>query len=185
MIRRLGAGLVLAGILCLSQGCSYLQNRARDSLELADIGLTFSTKPCFSAFVIFPPIHLTLIGIGEVDGWFAGLGGGGLHVWSPYYQRSIGLALWGEETVSFGKGRVDLEGLSEEELREEATFYRSGLFGLIQGPLPEADYEISCPHYLHIGWIGAVVSPRYSEALDFILGWTTLDIGCDDIPAAQ
>lgn len=173
------AGLALVALLCSTQACAYLHDRGRDSLEVADLGLTFSKKPSLSCFVIFPPIHLTLIGIGKVAGRFAGLGGGGFHGWAPYYQRSIGLALWGQETVSFGESEEDLEGLSEEQLREEATFYRSGLFGLIQGPLPEADYALSCPHYFHIGWIGLVVTPRYSEMLDFILGWTTLDIAFD------
>ena len=60
-----------------------------------------------------------------------------------------------------------------------------GLIGLLQGPRPNNDYWVSCPHYLHIGWIGAVVTPRYSEMLDFIVGWTTLDISFDDIAGVE
>jgi hypothetical protein len=39
---------------------------------------------------------------------------------------------------------------------------------------------ISCPHYLHLGWVGVVATPRYLQMLDFVAGWTTLDVGGDD-----
>jgi hypothetical protein len=163
-----------------SQGCSYLNRRGYDALEIIDLGATFSAKPEFSAFVIFPPIHLSPIGGGGVDGTFVGLGGGRFHGASPYFQDSAGVLLWGEETVSFGLAAADLEGLSEEELRAQATFYRTGLLGLIQGPLPTNDYWVTCPHYLHVGWFGLVLTPRYSEFADFVLGWALIDLSFDD-----
>jgi hypothetical protein len=177
MRRSLGKPL-LASVLCVTLGCTYLHRRAGDALEVADVGLAFSKRPYLSCFMIFPPIHLSPIGAGAVDGWFAGLGGG--TVWSPYYERSIGLLLWGEETLAFGKSRADLQGLDADELREQATHYRTGPIGLIQGPLPTNDYAVACPHYLHVGWIGVVATPRYSEILDFLLGWSTVDISFDD-----
>jgi len=181
MMKRTLAAWLLTVLLCLTQGCAYLQNRVNDAVEVIDIGVTVSDSPCLSGFVIFPPIHLTLVGIGMVDGWFTGLGGGRLQAFCPYYQNSIGLGVWGEETVSFGKSAKDLPLNNEEELRKQATFYRSGLFGLMQGPLPTEDYWISCPHYVHIGFVGAVFSPRYSEIADFFLGWLLIDINGDDV----
>lgn len=172
--------MLLVATVGLGQGCAYLQNRGDDAREMIDLGFTVSDDPQFSMFVIFPPIHLTPFGIGEVNGRFVGLGGGHFRAFSPYYERSIGLGLWGDETVSFDKSWEQLSGLSEEELRREAVFYRTGVFGLADGPPPPKEYWVSCPHYLHLGWVGGVLSPRYSEALDFLLGWFLIDICGDD-----
>lgn len=186
LVKRLLVGCLLVMVLGMTQGCAnYFQNRISDAGEIIDLGVTVSKKPQFSAFVIFPPIHLTLIGVGEVDGWFAGLGGGKPRGFSPYFQRSIGLLLIGEELVSFDKGWDEISALDENGLREQATFYRSGVFGLMEGPLPPEDYWVSCPHYLHLGWFGFVLSPRYNEALDFVLGFTTLDISGDDVAGKE
>jgi hypothetical protein len=35
-------------------------------------------------------------------------------------------------------------------------------------------------HYVHLGHAGLVANLRWGEALDFLLGWTTLDIANDD-----
>ncbi len=180
MKRTLGT-LFLLSVLIPSLGCTYAQNRASDLGEIIDLGMTFSIQPQFACYVIFPPCMLTPVGYGEVDGRFIGLGGGKLRALSPYYEKSIGLILWGEETVSFDRNKIDLMGMSEEQLRAEATFYRSGPAGIAQGPMTNDDYLFSCPHYLHLGWVGFVLSPRYYEMLDFVTGLShVVDMSFDD-----
>ncbi len=159
-------------------GCTYFRDRGNDAKDMIDIGLTFSKKPGFAFFYDFVPV--IPIGGGYVDGRFMGLGGGQFSLAAPHYERSVGLVLWGEEEVVFGYDRETLDVLPEAERNELTNFQRSGLAGLAQGPAPDADYLLSCPHYLHVGWIGAVASPRYLQMLDFVLGWTTIDIASDD-----
>jgi len=35
-------------------------------------------------------------------------------------------------------------------------------------------------HYIHLGRFGLVLNIRYTEMLDFLLGWTTFDLAGDD-----
>jgi hypothetical protein len=164
--------------LFLFQGCAYIKNRVNDCGDMIDIGLSFSRKPQLALFYDFIPV--IPIGYGRVDGTYAGLGGGKLSWFDPHFERSYGLILWGQEEVTFEKSLEELEKLSREEREEILDFQRTGLIGMAQGPFPGPNYLISCPHYIHLGWIGVVGSPRYLQMLDFVLGFTTLDIGGDD-----
>jgi len=155
--------------LLSTTGCTYLRHRGQDALDMIDLGVSVSSKPGFALFYDFVPVFP--IGGGKVDGHFVGLGGGRLG-FMPHYQESYGAIVWGQEAVAFG--------VHDLERPETLNFQRSGLSGLAQGPVPGPDYMISCPHYIHLGWIGIVASPRYLQMLDFVLGWTTLDIGYDD-----
>ncbi len=159
-------------------GCAYLRDRGNDAMDMIDLGLTFSREPGFAFYYDFVPV--IPIGIGAVNGRFAGLGGGKFALGTPHYQRSTGVILWGQEEVTFDYSRQELEAMPEDVRQEVTNYQRSGLIGLIQGPVPDTDYLISCPHYLHLGWVGVVATPRYLQMLDFLLGWTTLDIGGDD-----
>ena len=172
MLRRILAGLSLGFLLAASTGCTYLKYRGEDAMEIIDLGITVSEKPGFAFYYDF--ITVIPIGIGYVDGTFAGLGGGRFG-WMKHYERSFGLVLWGQEEVGFRE--------YDKEKPETLGFQRTGLIGVFQGPLPGPDYMISCPHYLHVGWIGVVGSPRYLQAVDFVLGIFGLDICFDDGPA--
>lgn len=176
-MKRIALAFVLVFSIAFTQGCAYLNHQGEELAECIDIGFTFSSEPHFAAFVIFPPVlALFPIGYGEVDGHFVGIGGGAPRFWSPYYEQSFGVELYGQETVSFDKNKAQLEGLSEDQLRREATFYRSGIGGWAQGPDVTEDYAFSCPHYIHLGFFGIVGSPRYSEAIDFLTGWFGIDL---------
>ena len=40
--------------------------------------------------------------------------------------------------------------------------------------------------YIHLGWFGLVINARYTEVLDFVVGFTTLDLAGDDgIPVGR
>ncbi len=177
-MRRLVAGLILAGLFFCTQGCAYLRNRGNDAKDMIDLGFTFSKEPKFAFFYDFVPV--IPIGYGEVQGHFAGLGGGQFAGWAPHYEQSYGAILWGQEKVNFGTSQEDLDAMSESERNKALNFQRTGLAGMIQGPFPGPEYLISCPHYLHLGWVGVVATPRYLHMLDFVAGWTTLDICGDD-----
>jgi len=162
-------GAVAAWVLVSAAGCTYLRHRGQDAMDVIDLGVSVSSKPGFALFYDFVPV--VPIGYGKVDGHFLGLGGGRFGV-MPHYEESYGAVLWGQEAVGFGVYDLDQP--------KTLNVQHSGLAGLVQGPVPGPDYMISCPHYIHLGWIGVVASPRYLQALDFILGWTTLDIAYDD-----
>jgi len=160
---------VCLGTMWLSSGCTYLKYRGQDAMDMIDIGFTFSSKPGFALWYDFVPV--IPVGIGYVDGQFLGLGGGQFGL-MPHYEESYGLGVWGQEEVGFGDFDI--------KKPETVDFQRSGLIGMIQGPFPGPDYMISCPHYIHLGWIGVVGSPRYLQMADFLLGWIGLDICFDD-----
>lgn len=179
-----GVSLFAISILCVTmywlQGCVYLKNRAGDAMDIIDIGFTFSKKPQFAFFYDFVPI--VPIGYGNVEGYYVGLGGGEFGFFTPHRERSYGLILYGAEEVGFGDSvsESSLKAMSEEERRNILNFQRTGLIGIAVGPFPGPKYFISCPHYIHLGWIGVVGTPRYLQMLDFILGWTTLDFYFND-----
>jgi hypothetical protein len=138
-------------------------------MDVIDLGVTWSSRPGFALYYDFVPV--IPVGFGYVDGHFAGLGGGRFGA-MRHFERSYGLVLWGQEEVGFGT--------FDRRKPETVRFQRTGLIGMVQGPFPGPDYLISCPHYFHLGWVGLVGTPRYLQMLDFVLGWTTLDIGFDD-----
>ena len=168
-MRRLGSWLLLAAVIPLAPGCTYFSHRGEDFLDMIDLGVTWSSEPRFALYYDFVPV--IPVGFGSVRGTFVGLGGGRFGVMA-HHEWSVGLILWGEEEVGFG----EFDATDPETVR----FQRSGLIGMVQGPFPGPDYLISCPHYVHLGWIGVVAGPRYLQMLDFVLGWTALDICFDD-----
>ncbi|NQU43466.1 hypothetical protein HQ520_09280 [bacterium] len=177
-MKRLFALILLAGLLSISSGCTYFQNRADDAMDMIDLGFTFSKKPGFAFYYDFVPV--IPIGVGYVRGSYVGLGGGKLSWLSPHHEESYGALLWGQEKVTFRHSEEDLAAMTPEEREKALLFQRTGLIGVFQGPFPGPEYLISCPHYIHLGWIGVVGSPRYLQMLDFLIGWTTLDITRDD-----
>ena len=138
-------------------------------MDIIDIGFTASKKPGLALYYDFVPV--IPIGYGKVEGTFVGLGGGKFGA-MPHYEESYGLLLWGQESVGFG--------VYDASDPETLNYQRTGLVGAAEGPFPGPDYLLSCPHYIHLGWVGIVVSPRYLQILDFLCGWTTLDICFDD-----
>ena len=99
-MRRSICGVFVWSLLVLNAGCTYLENRADDAMDLVDVGLTVSKVPCFSAYYDFVPI--APIGAGIVDGWFLGLGGGKFGAFCPHYEKSVGFIFWGEEELNYG-----------------------------------------------------------------------------------
>ena len=83
----------------------YALDRANDAADILDIGGSFSTKPCLSAYVC--GVGLFTAGAGYFDGYFAGVGGGGLGI-RRHYLCAVGLILYSYEQSAWGP--ADTEG---------------------------------------------------------------------------
>lgn len=133
------AGLLVLGLALVgSQGCSrnllgkdigeaignYLADRAMDMLDLADVGMTFSSEPqlCFYA----NGVSMGGGGYGMTEGYFAGIGGGNVG-WVPFYTANVGFVVWCYEELAFGD--YDKDDLAT--VNAQGT----GVGGLLTGPL--------------------------------------------------
>ncbi|MBI4881420.1 MAG: thioredoxin family protein [Planctomycetes bacterium] len=163
--------IVLASVLAAGalEGCSYFPSRADDALEMFDLGLTFSKTPQFSAYMNCPVI--APIGYGSVDGYYAGMGGGGLGV-MKHHQESAGLLVWGREEVGWDE--------FDPEDADTLSVQGVGVLGLAEEPASEEPYTVACIHYFHLGWVGLAANVRWLEIPDFLAGLFFLDPLGDD-----
>ncbi len=161
---------VLALAVSASQGCTYLRHRAEDAVDAFDIGVTASIWPGLALYA--NAVSVAPGGFGYVDGWFLGVGGGRVGL-TRHYERSIGLLIWGYEEVGWG----------DFDKGDKDTLYRQyvGVAGIMLPPYKASPaYMPACIHYLHVFFVGGVANLRYMEMVDFVLGWSTLDIAGDD-----
>ena len=162
--------LAVAALVAGSTGCTYLTHRGEDFLEIADIGVTYSSEPGGAIYAW--GVSFLGGGVANVDGYFIGWGGGQIGI-TRHYIDAWGLLAIGEEHIGWGDFDLNrpetLHNTYQGVLGLPHAFYYSG-----------AGYTPACIHHLHIGWVGVVGNLRYMEMIDFILGWTTLDIGGDD-----
>lgn len=165
MILRMLAVLFVGTVLCSSVGCSYLKHRYQDSLDMFDVGLTFSGKPGFAAYKACAGV--TSMGYGNVKGRFIGLRGGRIGV-LPFSHRSLGLGLWGRHKTWYAKTAGDTSTLGGLET--------AGAMGAVE----DETEQVACVQQLHLGWAGIVFNINWVQIGDFLLGWTTADICSDD-----
>ena len=163
--------VALAAIMSAFTGCTYLQYRAEDAVEIMDLGITVSAKPGFALWFAAPFSLGAGLG-GYVDGHFIGLGGGQIGM-TRHYLAAVGVVLFGYEEIGWGEFDKD----------DPTTLCRTyqGVIGIpISLATTRPDYMPTCNHEIHLGWIGLIGNLRYTEILDFIVGFTTLDIAGDD-----
>jgi hypothetical protein len=172
-VGRRGAILALAMAVAASAapGCAYLKNRGNDALDIFDIGLTVSRKPGVSLYC--GCLNLIPIGYASVEGTLMGLGERQVGL-LPARQHAAGVLLWGAEQFAYGVN-------FQREAPNSPPDWRIGAIGLAEGPRPPGRHLISCPKTLHLGFIGITITCKPNEALDFLLGWGTLDIMKDDV----
>jgi hypothetical protein len=169
-------------------GCStpYVQNRTNDLKDVFDIGITVNSgAPQFR--LEFQPF-LFPIGYSNLDGQLIGLGSRefGIH---DFECKSWGAVLSGKGTYGTGEfnpldPRQNWPVAALENGPEERPVYKMGL-------LPPAGDEgilwtkyAECNKGIHLGWIGIHVPCRPLDLVDFVLGFTTLDIMQDDTATA-
>lgn len=183
MKRQVGVTTVscaLAALLALIslQGCTfgkqsagkYFLYRAQDAAEIFEFGVTYSKTPQIAIYA--DGVSVAPGGYGNVDGYFIGIGGGQVGM-TRFYEKSLGLFLWGNETVGWGEYDV----YDPNTLNNQGV----GIGGLVAGPRPTSpNYMPACAHYFHLGWVGVVANIRYLEVFDFMSGWFFLDLSGDD-----
>ena len=170
----------------ISQGCgsAYMRNRLNDALDIMDIGITVTPRqePDFALFFDF--YNFLPFGYASVDGKILGLGNRQVG-WSDYEFHGWGALALGQRKFGTGKfnpadphqARINQPGLTERQK------YDVGFVGSFAGknPPPELWFMDCGPRIIHLGWIGITETSRYADLIDFILGWTTLDILGDDL----
>jgi hypothetical protein len=177
LVRRTAVMSVLAVAFIASQGCAqveavgrYFQHRGEDALEMVDVGFTITTTPQLGLY--WNSLDLLVFGHSEVDGYFVGWGGNQIGV-TRHYNKCTGLIV-SEEIVGWGDFDKD----------DPDTLYirYGGLLGLASAAGDSTpDYTPACVHFFpHIGYVGLVWNARWTEILDFIVGWSMVDIGGDD-----
>jgi hypothetical protein len=162
--------LLLTAALASTQGCAYLADRGRDAAQIADIGLTVSSKP-YAAFYVCGA-GIVAFGAGKFDGQFLGWGGDKFGM-QRHYFRTLGLGPWSYSEVAWGD---DYDPAKAETLQQ----WYAGIIGWIAEPPRRPAYGISCIHYLHLGWFGLGFNIRYAEIADLLMGFSTYDLCGDD-----
>lgn len=114
--RWLGAGMAAAALLFA--GCSqpasvgdYFVHRVNDLAQMGDLGVTWTSTPYGSVYACL--LGLSSVGIGHVNGHFAGLGGGEIGVF-PHYHKVCGLLLYTYEEL----------GWNDFDIEKAETLYR-------------------------------------------------------------
>ncbi len=160
--------LLLAMVLavCALSGCSYLQARGNDALDIFDIGITVTKAPHVGIYTGFNSI--LALGYSDMDGYLLGLGHqhfGALHM----RYNGAGAILEGYEQVGY-------EDYNAGEPKSPRT--RGMGLGLLYHDTPRSVSEaLQCQKFVHLGWIGVNLNCKIGAILKFVVGLTTIDIG--------
>lgn len=171
--------LALAVILMGSQGCNtavgrYFQYRGEDAMEIADFGFTFTTKPNIGLY--WNSLDMLVAGYCNIDGHFVGFGGNQIGV-TRVYANCKGLIVSDEK---IGWGKFDKNDPSTLYVRKGGLLGFASLMGT-GNARSSPDYTPACVHFFpHLGYVGFVWNARWTQMLDFIVGFTTLDLAGDD-----
>ncbi len=173
--------IIVAGLLS-SSGCSYLNARGRDALDIVDVGVTVTDKwtPDFGLYFDF--FSITPVGFSTVDGKVLGIGNRKIGL-LDYEDHSWGVLLWGSEKKGTGAFNPDDPRQARNDIDEASGHprYNMGVVRMaLQNNLPPRLQFIECDRILHLGWIGIHATIRPFDLVDFILGWTTFDLMGDD-----
>lgn len=169
-IRGMVALGVVVPVLLAAHGCCYLKARGNDAKDMFDIGLTFTKTPHVAVHAGFQ--SLLTVGYADLDGHLAGIGQGQAG-WVPMRYKAAGAVLDGYEQYAYGANFDPAAAASPRQ--------RGAGLGMLHYELPDSAMEmLQCPKFVHLGWVGVDVNCKLGEILDFLAGWSTLDIGGDD-----
>lgn len=167
----------------LSTGCSYMHNRGADAIQMFDIGITVSPlcKPGLAAYVGVPG-SIALGGAYVPDAKIFGIGNNQAG-WLDYEHKSYGALLWGSSKQ--GAGEFDPKDVyqareDQRNLTKRPRFNTGPVRDIVEGnPVPPPAF-IVCDKFVHVGYVGILFNCRFLQIVDFLAGWTTLDIMDDD-----
>lgn len=167
--------MLLIGLLLIcTTGCAYMRYRAEDAADILELGITVSAKPKFSIYG--SGISMLTVGYSNFEGRFIGIGGSRIG-WPRHANKCWGVAAVGHEIYAWG---------DDYDLEDPATLHQQyvGPLGVLVFPVIESrpSYMPACIHLIHLGFVGIVGNIRYTEALDFVLGFAGLDVSGDDGP---
>ena len=167
----------------LSSGCAYLQDRGNDAMDIVDIGIAVNkkVKPNFALYLDF--FNITPLGYANVDDAVS-LGIGNRQIGAlDFTHQSWGVLAVGAENKGSGEfnpADPRQARLDQQDLTERPT-YDVGFVGSFSGEQPPPDMQfIECDRILYLGWIGIHATMRPIDLIDFVIGWTTIDILGDD-----
>jgi hypothetical protein len=177
-------GIVALAILIASSGCTYMQNRGNDLSDIFELGITYTphVTPVFALY--WNPFNTIGFGYVNVDpGDIVLLG------WSDRQAGALDVDFhaWGRQRLGIGHQEPAAAGGAPPALgwsvTEPGHTYTTGFIGSwFGGDRPPGRTFGECPKLLSLGWIGVYANCSFLDFADFILGWTTLDIGHDDAP---
>lgn len=182
MIRRIQARVILvlatATAAFLGSGCAYLHDRGNDAKHMFDIGVTLNTsaKPNFALYADF--FNLTPLGYSKVDGILLGVGNGQIGA-LEHVSENWGVLAVGSERIGSG----DFNPLDPRQARPDQADlddwprFDVGFVGAFKGDEPPPKMQfLQCERQIHLGWIGIHLAIRPLDIVNFIVGWTTLDL---------
>jgi hypothetical protein len=164
-------------------GCVYLVNRKNDAMDMFDLGILVSKKPGLAIYMNKPPVMP--IGFSHVDGKLIGLAKSNFGVFD-FREKSFGYLIGGSEQR--GVGNYDPQN------PQDPKRYGAGAIGFLSHTTtfqndPGKDETVArprtqptCPMTLHLGWIGFEWGCKFWSMIDFVVGWTGIDIAHDDQP---
>jgi len=178
--------LTVTVAVIVTTGCSYLQNRGNDLLDVMDVGISITdqTRPDFRLYI---NPFLFSVGYGNVDGKLIGLGNRhfGIH---DFEAHEWGTVLTGQQR--YGAGPFDPEdprqvwptyNKDDPQTPKERPTYKTGPLPLLKCEEPTTWTKyVECDKGIHLGWIGIHIPCRPLDLVDFVVGFTTLDIMKDD-----
>jgi len=169
-ITRLAAALLAVGILASSlSGCAYMTHRGEDALAIFDVGFTFSAKPHFAAYCGFN--SLFGLGYAEFDGKYFGIGNQNAG-WMDARMHEGGMLLEGYEQYGYRE--------FNPEKPDSLKVYGVGV-GMLNHDLRENVLQaMECPKFVHVGWIGFNLNCKIGQMVNFLVGWTGVDLAHND-----
>jgi hypothetical protein len=174
--------ILVAFLVVLTNGCAYFKHRGNDALDFIDLGVTVNQTwwPAFGVY--FDPFSLMPLGYSNVDAKFIGMSHRQVGA-IDYTNHAWGAIVWGRERRGIGPFNPNNPYHARPDQRD---LTQRPVFDVGPVGLAAADNPPPWLHYfefnrgIHVGWVGVDTTCRISEMLDFILGWTTLDIIGDD-----
>ena len=170
--------LSLCAALWMSMGCrqvaTYAKYRAQDALEMVDVGFSITTTPQWGFY--WNSLDVLTFGYAKLDGWFAGWGG-----------NQIGVTRMRAHCWGLGYAYEEI-GWGDYDLKNKKTLYitNGGLPGYFMFAVPGIPQKIpayspACVHFFpHIAYVGLVWNARWWEMVDFLVGFSGIDLSGDD-----
>ena len=191
MLKRAQTVLILLGvmsILAFANGCGskYLRDRGNDALDMFDMGVLIppNPKPQLGYFLDF--FTITPLLYADIEVKKIGVTNRQIGILHPldFKFKKWGYIVEGrewEQHPEYNANDPHLARNDQRHLTEPAT-YTTGIGGIISDkdirPPWTQYFEVDRMGY--IGWLGVHTHFRPLDIIDFVLGWTTLDIMNDD-----